>query len=475
MHNSSSNHALAAFIGEASAAAWRAVWGARPRQRRRRRGGDGRRRREWSRDVRSLEPPTAADGAELEIKLILSLFAALFVLVPFCYIPAAATAVFVVKERAVKAKHLQLVSGASASAYWAATFLWDFIMYVLMHTGAVMAVFAAYGEPAFVGSTAQAAAVALLLVAYGAASLPLVYCYSYLFEGHSTAQVSIMIFNIVAGFVAVIAHLIMQYLDDEPVREADRSWSRSTACCLVPLRRRAAPARARMARPPRNWRILAQAPIILLLLYRYENDLLQTPDANDPWQWEVTGARSRTSAPSSCLLWLLLALDTHSPSSPPSAERAAPPPSAASTSPRSRCRGRRESSSPSLRSPSCCSRRRAAAIAAAAVPAAAAAIGGVVGAATRRTASTGAAKAPGCRRRPRRTGYAEEEDAAAERAVAEAMVVPAAGPAAASEAPAVLISKLGGPPAGEGEGGRRRLVTHRPQGRVLRLLGRQRR
>ena len=142
-------------------------------------------------------------------------------LVPFCYIPAA-SAVFVVKERAVKAKHLQLVSGASASAYWAATFLWDFIMYVLMHTGVVMAVFAAYGEPAFVGSTAQAAAVALLLIAYGAASLPLVYCYSYLFEGHSTAQVSIMIFNIVAGFVAVIAHLIMQYLDDEPVREADR-------------------------------------------------------------------------------------------------------------------------------------------------------------------------------------------------------------------------------------------------------------
>ena len=223
MHNSSSNHALAAFIGEASAAAWRAVWGAAPAgsddDGEAVMGGGGGSARGTYEVWNHPLPLTARQ--ELEIKLILSLFAALFVLVPFCYIPAA-SAVFVVKERAVKAKHLQLVSGASASAYWAATFLWDFIMYVLMHTGVVMAVFAAYGEPAFVGSTAQAAAVALLLIAYGAASLPLVYCYSYLFEGHSTAQVSIMIFNIVAGFVAVIAHLIMQYLDDEPVREADR-------------------------------------------------------------------------------------------------------------------------------------------------------------------------------------------------------------------------------------------------------------
>ena len=48
-----------------------------------------------------ITPPT-------QVKLVLAVLTALFVLIPFCYIPASA-AVFVVKERTSKAQHLQLV------------------------------------------------------------------------------------------------------------------------------------------------------------------------------------------------------------------------------------------------------------------------------------------------------------------------------------------------------------------------------
>ena len=85
------------------------------------------------------------------------------------------------------------------------------------------------------------------------------------------------------------------------------------------------------------------------------------------------------------------------------------------------------------------------AIAAAAVLAAAAAIGVVLWERRlRRTASTGAAKALAVQAAAEEDGgYAEEEDVAAERAVAEAMVAPGGAlGVAASEAPAVLISKL---------------------------------
>ena len=85
------------------------------------------------------------------------------------------------------------------------------------------------------------------------------------------------------------------------------------------------------------------------------------------------------------------------------------------------------------------------AIAAAAVLAAAAAIGVVLWERRlRRTASTGAAKALAVQAAAEEDGgYAEEEDVATERAVAEAMVAPGGGlGVAASEAPAVLISKL---------------------------------
>jgi ATP-binding cassette subfamily A (ABC1) protein 3 len=61
-------------------------------------------------------PLPLTEREELRVKLVLAVLSALFVLIPFCYIPASA-AVFVVKERASKAQHLQLVSGASACYY----------------------------------------------------------------------------------------------------------------------------------------------------------------------------------------------------------------------------------------------------------------------------------------------------------------------------------------------------------------------
>ena len=60
----------------------------------------------------------------LEIRYILSIFASIFILIALCYVPAAFVT-FTVKERFVKAKHLQLVSGGSVYVYWLATYLWD--------------------------------------------------------------------------------------------------------------------------------------------------------------------------------------------------------------------------------------------------------------------------------------------------------------------------------------------------------------
>lgn len=53
----------------------------------------------------------------LEIRVILALFASLFLLVPLCYIPSVFCA-FIVQERYSKCKHLQVVSGVSPHLYW---------------------------------------------------------------------------------------------------------------------------------------------------------------------------------------------------------------------------------------------------------------------------------------------------------------------------------------------------------------------
>lgn len=89
LHNTSSWHALPAFIAELSAARWHALHA--------RSNGS-------SRDNRTEEvlyavynhPLPLTAQQEMRVKLALSLLSALFILIPFCYIPATA-AVFVVR------------------------------------------------------------------------------------------------------------------------------------------------------------------------------------------------------------------------------------------------------------------------------------------------------------------------------------------------------------------------------------------
>ena len=127
LHNATSPHAFASFLAAASTLRWRARVGALGAS-----GGAeaaaaaaGAAAEAAPRQPNQATPPKYAvhnhplpltEREELRVKLVLAVLSALFVLIPFCYIPASA-AVFVVKERASKAQHLQLVSGASACYY----------------------------------------------------------------------------------------------------------------------------------------------------------------------------------------------------------------------------------------------------------------------------------------------------------------------------------------------------------------------
>ena len=48
---------------------------------------------------------------------------------------SASFAVFLVRERANKSKHVQTVSGAPPSAFWASVYLWDLINYTISAAG----------------------------------------------------------------------------------------------------------------------------------------------------------------------------------------------------------------------------------------------------------------------------------------------------------------------------------------------------
>ena len=146
-----------------------------------------------------------------QFNTFLSVLAALFVLVPFCYLPAAFS-IFIVKERISKAQHIQLVSGASPFAYWVSTYLWDITNYLFI-VGIVQLVFQAFGNAEFVGTPNKAAGTFVLILLFGFSTIPLSYLYSFGFDSPSAAQVAISAIHFVTGFVLVVASFIMDNVE----------------------------------------------------------------------------------------------------------------------------------------------------------------------------------------------------------------------------------------------------------------------
>ena len=104
----------------------------------------------------------------------------------FAFIPAA-FAVFVVRERETKAKHLQIVSGVSFFSYWLSTFLFDFASYQIPLWLTVI-ILKAFSVDALMKGKAFGATV-ILLELWGASVTGFTYFVSFAFEKHSQAQV----------------------------------------------------------------------------------------------------------------------------------------------------------------------------------------------------------------------------------------------------------------------------------------------
>ena len=77
----------------------------------------------------------------------------------------------------------------------------------------MLAVFKAYGNAEFAGDAETTLGTYTLIVLYGLASLPLSYCYSFLFSSHTSAQVGVTGLHFIAGFVCVIANFIMKSIE----------------------------------------------------------------------------------------------------------------------------------------------------------------------------------------------------------------------------------------------------------------------
>lgn len=117
--------------------------------------------------------------------------------------------IFLIKERANGAKHLQKVSGVGNFAYWASSFSWDIINYMLPVL-CIMVVFAAFNTEAYT-KDGHLGFVFILFFIYGAACLPFVYLLHYLFDVPATGMVVVTMLNIVTGLATTMAVFVLRF------------------------------------------------------------------------------------------------------------------------------------------------------------------------------------------------------------------------------------------------------------------------
>ncbi|PWA83115.1 ATP-binding cassette A1 [Artemisia annua] len=135
--------------------------------------------------------------------------AAIVVSIAFSFIPAS-FAVAIVKEREVKAKHQQLISGVSILSYWISTYIWDFISY-LVPASFAMLLFYIFGLEQFIGSGSLLPTV-LILLEYGFAIASSTYCLTFFFSEHSMAQNVVLLVHFFTGIVLMVISFIMGFI-----------------------------------------------------------------------------------------------------------------------------------------------------------------------------------------------------------------------------------------------------------------------
>ena len=110
---------------------------------------------------------------------------------------ASSFVLFLIRERATRAKHGQFVSGVHSLTFWGATFCWDIVNYILPCL-CLLVTFAAFNIEAYIGD-GRLWDIFLLFALYGWAMLPFMYVLSFIFTVPSSGLVWLTMFNIISG------------------------------------------------------------------------------------------------------------------------------------------------------------------------------------------------------------------------------------------------------------------------------------
>ena len=126
------------------------------------------------------------------------------------FIPASMIT-YIVKEREFNAKHQQIVSGVSITAYWFSNFFVDMLKYLVPAIiNSLLAM--AFKANALIDGDKLGALWSIFLL-YGISIIPFVYLTAFLFRNYGTAQIASFFFNFCTGFILGLAVSILRLLE----------------------------------------------------------------------------------------------------------------------------------------------------------------------------------------------------------------------------------------------------------------------
>jgi len=143
-----------------------------------------------------------------------------FIMLSIPFVPAAFIT-YVVREKEVKSKQQQMVSGVGVIAYWVSTFLWDNLSFCI--TTCFFAFLVAgpiFGEdtPNLGGGGSKNSAELVcffeLLFLFGASVSGFAYMISYLFKAPSNAQIVMIFISFITGLVLSLVGIVLRILPD---------------------------------------------------------------------------------------------------------------------------------------------------------------------------------------------------------------------------------------------------------------------
>jgi ATP-binding cassette, subfamily A (ABC1), member 3 len=159
-----------------------------------------------------VNDPLPRTFQQLQINNTISGFYASFIFSMALAFKFASIIAFIVKERADRSKHQQIVSGMNIRAYWTANLVYDYVLYLVI---SVLAIVIAIGlDVQFITEGNALAAIWMLFIFYGLSYISFTYVASFIFKDYGTAQASYYFITLILGGLLPILVFLLRVLGD---------------------------------------------------------------------------------------------------------------------------------------------------------------------------------------------------------------------------------------------------------------------